>query len=266
MANFTGNVGEQRKREFIKWLHRSCELSFLNHLLSSILQFGDGVELQVGRNERDVFKFVPMLFFFALDTMEANELCGVNGAPQARMRCRLCKCPKDELNGAERHARRNGEEMKRLGIRGEEAFLQKCEIEKHGRIPDEIKNVLHEMKLQSMMCIENPLHKYFGWMKNKSLMGIPHCMPFDALHTLNKGLVESVCKWVVTIINHVGSRDPRHFGNNVSIMDNRIKSFMTQHSVTPFGNHKFKKGISEQFNTIMEKDKDNKSSGKTLRC
>ena len=239
LENFTGNIGKQKKKEFIRWLHRSCELSYLDHVLASILEHREhGVKLQVGRNAEDVFTLVPMLYFFALDTKEANELCGVNGAPQSRMRCRLCKCPKDNVNGVHREVRRNGTEMMQLGINGEEAFLRKCEIAKHGRIPDNVRNVLQELKLQSMICIENPLHKYFDWVIDKSLMGIPHCMPYDSLHTLNKGLVESVCKWVVTILNHVGELDPDKYGSNISIMDRRIKSFQTQHSVTPFGKYK----------------------------
>ena len=247
----------------MKWLYRSCEFAFLDSLLSSILHYRDGIQLQVGKNSKDVFTFVPMLFFFALDTMEANELCGVNGAPMARMRCRMCKCPREELNGVLQYERRNGEEMMQMGIQGEDAFLRKCEIEKHGRLPDDVKDVLNELKLHSLMCIENPLHKYFDWAPNKSLFGVPHCMPFDALHTLNKGLVECVCKWVVLVISYVGKIDRRNYGNNVSIMDNRIKSFVTQHSVTPFGNYKFRKGISDQFNSIIEKDKDNTGTGKS---
>ena len=230
-------------------------------MLQSILRFQDGVHLQVGRNEKNLFCFVPMLFYFAVDTMEANALCGINGSPGANMRCRLCKSSRENLHGNTISIRRNSEELDTLSREGNRAFFEKINIPKHGRYPDEIKNILQQVNLQSVLCVENPLHKYFNWTEKKHHIGIPHCFPFDALHTLLKGLVEYVSKWTYIIICSVGGRDRVHYVNNVSDMDYKLKSFSVNHSVTPFGVHRFRKGISGQFSNVLRKEKDNEMSG-----
>lgn len=66
--------------------------------------------------------------------------------------------------------------------------------------------------------------------------------PFDMLHTLMKGLGQSVAIWTALLIDSVRvTRFPGErvlkYSNNLSILDKRLKNFPRKNSATPCGEH-----------------------------
>jgi hypothetical protein len=77
--------------------------------------------------------------------------------------------------------------------------------------------------------------------------------PYDKLHTVYKGLVELCLRWVVAIIIIVGKKDVK-YRDTIAELDNRIINFPIGHSISPFGDYHFSKGISVLFGESTNRD------------
>ena len=77
--------------------------------------------------------------------------------------------------------------------------------------------------------------------------------PYDKLHTVLKGILELCLRWVVAIIIIVGRKDAK-YRDTIAELDTRIINFPIGHSITPFGDHLFPKGISVLFKDGPNRD------------
>ena len=82
----------------------------------------------------------------------------------------------------------------------------------------------------SIRNLMNPLHKYFE-LGNRNLFA---AVPYDMLHTLNKGLLQNAFMWTLSVIYLVGEKKntPR-YRHNLKVIDERIRRFPIRQSILP---------------------------------
>ena len=100
---------------------------------------------------------------------------------------------------------------------------------------------LEEMLLKhnetyNIMNCKNPLHTFFE-LGDRNLF---EAVPYDSLHTLNKGLLQNVLMWTLSIIYVVsqkksghGHNKRRHYSENLVKLDVRMRRFPIRQSILP---------------------------------
>ena len=76
---------------------------------------------------------------------------------------------------------------------------------------------------------------------------------YDKLHTVLKGIVELCLRWSVGLVIAIAKID-KIYEHSLGVLDKKIKLFPIGQSITPFGNHRFNKGISILFNESTNRD------------
>ena len=76
---------------------------------------------------------------------------------------------------------------------------------------------------------------------------------YDKLHTVLKGIVELCLRWSVGLVIAIAKID-KIYEHSLGLLDKKIKHFPIGQSITPFGNHRFNKGISILFNESTNRD------------
>jgi hypothetical protein len=80
-----------KKKEIIRWMKLRAEWMFMDSFLSPIHKYSQTpIELHVGSVANESVKFIPVLFLIIADTKEANDIVGIKGAPNCKMKCRMC--------------------------------------------------------------------------------------------------------------------------------------------------------------------------------
>ena len=100
-----------------------------------------------------------------------------------------------------------------------------------GRKTEEEKKVLRRNEDYSLRNLINPLHKYFK-PGNRNLF---QCVPYDMLHTLNKGLLQNTFMWTLSIIYLVSEKRvrQRQYRHSLKVLDERMRRFPIRQSVLP---------------------------------
>jgi len=70
-----------------------------------------------------------------------------------------------------------------------------------------------------------PFYTRFGKMEKSPLIHLDLCFPPDKLHSFDKGVVEYTLKNIVSLFILYQKQQPRLYGNNMSIIDERILTF-----------------------------------------
>ena len=93
----------------------------------------------------------------------------------------------------------------------------------------------HNEQYNIMNC-KNPLHTYFE-LGDRNLF---EAVPYDSLHTLNKGLLQNVLMWTLSIIYLVSNKKSghgrslrRHYSENLVMLDVRMRRFPIRQSILP---------------------------------
>ena len=84
----------KKTQENIALAQTPRRISFMDAFLQPIYEFRDTpILLHIGGCKNTAVRFVPVLFAFISDTKEANDICGIKGAPLNKLRCRMCLSP-----------------------------------------------------------------------------------------------------------------------------------------------------------------------------
>ena len=84
-------TGKGKRQDILRWLKLRGEWLFMDAFLQPIHEFRNTpILLHIGGCKKEAVKFIPVLFAFISDTKEANDICGVKGAPMCKVRCRMC--------------------------------------------------------------------------------------------------------------------------------------------------------------------------------
>jgi hypothetical protein len=202
------------------------------------------IELHIGSVENDPVLFIPVLFAVISDTKEANDIVGIRGAPNCKMRCRMCTST-DLLSTTYKDTffRRNDDFVETWQRRGQHAWLNYVngKVLTHGQLRS-----LQKTKDFCLFNGFNPLLKYT--MHPLSIhLNLTAITLYDKLHTVLKGVLELCLRWSMAIIIAVSKID-KNYCNSIGKLDRKIKSFPVGHSITPFGPYVFHKGVSLLFN------------------
>jgi hypothetical protein len=114
---------EGKRGEVLKWCRHSGEYQFVDTILSDTLVYSRSsrhvVSLQVGRNPKDIFKFIVMLYAIIADNKEANMLSGIQCACRCNRKCRACNVlTSDILDFSTVSESRDASGIEYLGKRG----------------------------------------------------------------------------------------------------------------------------------------------------
>ena len=68
---------------------------------------------------------------------------------------------------------------------------------------------------------------------------------YDMLHTVLLGICSDVYQKSMECLQRIGNIDNQHYGNNVALLDTRVKNFPINHAVTPVQLYTFNNGVSK---------------------
>ena len=90
--------------------------------------------------------------------------------------------------------------------------------------------LLAQNERYSIRNLINPLHKYFE-LGGRNLF---EAVPYDMLHTLNKGLLQNVFMWTLSVIYLVSQkRNTVRYRHNLNVIDKRMRRFPIRQSILP---------------------------------
>lgn len=99
-----------KRNDILKYMKTMSLLSFLDCVCKPLLQHADtGIALRVSNTSDVVYKFVPFLLAFSVDSAEGYQICGTKAGNR---KCRMCEAFTYNFNPEERpHARTSNEHI-----------------------------------------------------------------------------------------------------------------------------------------------------------
>jgi hypothetical protein len=195
---------------------------------------------------------VKLVFFctsFCNDNAEQYALLGMSWM-RIRGCCRICDLSKKAMNTTpsiyldKDGTYRDSERVFSLIRISEAAFKNKLTRTGRGkRHKDEL--ALEELTSLGISPGYNPIFEHFEWLRLNNITSIFLAGMIDNLHTLNKGPVEYVFKWTMTVIFVLNNKKDHVLAR----LDNRMRNLATNQSMNPFSKLRYyKNGVSGYFN------------------
>lgn len=236
-----------------KFLKNHAEQMFILDVLQEIDKYTTtgGLLVQVGmtQDHSNVIHVVPALSIIVQDNQGAHKCLGVYTSTGGMRPCRFCSVPLQRLQQPGGYSRdRSARDSFAVTKRAAKAKFR-ISLEKNLRMRRTVEdnhalNWCRNYSLQHTLC--NALQEVYTFhtvFKRQHKYMYYRCPP-DCMHTLLGGLMKSWIFFTATIVEQVAARDIRNYGDNVVILDEKLKNFPSHCIPEVLRKFTFHKGLS----------------------